>query len=344
MNIENENSDILNELKCSIDWLEFTVFDHTLVYLLDKLGYNAADFIPLAKGAIGYRNMMRHSIENIYVYYNGNKDMGIHVKITGSSVMYSLQAYVSTISVLTPFGTIGYYIDFEKFNSFLPAYIEFILSIGRFTRIDLAIDDIGCRYFSCSDVLELLKKNLCVSKFRSYQTTERNSISDNSSEGMTVYFGSRTSDVMLRLYDKGKEQKVDYEWYRWELEIKHDKADMIAQKIIQADRLGAVAIGLLSNYVRFIEYDATRRERCSMHPVWSRFVKDVETIGLTLQKGHKTVEDKEDWIKRQCLPTIAGLAKYYQGDMAFLYGNLQDHYMRLSAANRALFSGGGPKG
>lgn len=40
--------------------------------------------------------------------------------------------------------------------------------------------------------------------------------------GDTIYIGSRQSNYMIRIYDKGKEQKRDIDWIRFEIEIKKD--------------------------------------------------------------------------------------------------------------------------
>lgn len=46
------------------------------------------------------------------------------------------------------------------------------------------------------------------------------------SGSLTVYYGSKSSEVYMRCYDKAKEREredVDY-WVRWEIVLKNDKA------------------------------------------------------------------------------------------------------------------------
>lgn len=342
-NLTNENSlfnnsDVVNSLKCSIDWLEFTVTEiSSISVLLPSLGFSILDFNELAHGGMGYKQMLRHSLYEIIIMYDGNENMGIHVQVKGSAVMFALKSYIDSIMEDTVFGP-AVEIDF-KYNSFFPLFIQHILNIGHFTRIDLAVDDIGARYYTTDDVISLLQNGCCVSKFKSYQFTSKYNISSLENEGTTVYFGSRSSDILIRLYDKGKEKKVDIPWYRWECEIKHDKADVVAKKILDDTGFGSTAIGVISNYIRFVVNDNSNRSRCSLQPKWQKFIMAVEKCSLTVPKSFITVKDKEEWIKKQCMPTIAGLVKFYDGDMSFIYQHLLEHYDRLSHSQKKLFEG-----
>jgi DNA relaxase NicK len=55
----------------------------------------------------------------------------------------------------------------------------------------------------------------------------------NSDGGSTLYIGSRQSDLFARLYDKGVEQAacVPGQWWRLELEIKHERALTVARTL-----------------------------------------------------------------------------------------------------------------
>lgn len=72
-------------------------------------------------------------------------------------------------------------------------------------------------------------------------------------EATTLYIGSRESELMVRFYEKGKEQGTDLDWLRVELEIKGDKADAI---IRDCDRVGVevVAKELLRQAIPVMPY------------------------------------------------------------------------------------------
>ena len=326
-------------LECSIDWLEFTITAKMdIESSLEIFGYKTEDFVFSERGGLGYRKSARHIMQNIIVYWKGNDDMGIHYRISGQAVSYFIDRYIESNSTPTPFNTKA--LAVEEFNN--DKFIEMlkkISSLGQFTRIDLAIDDCSTSYYTTDDVVELVRDGQCVSKFRSWQNLNTRSISTNENQGHTIYFGSRKSDVFVRFYDKRLEQDKEYSWYRWELELKGIKAGAVVDMLINKDSIGAVTIGILSNYIRFIQLDRTRRENCSTEPRWERFIAGVSKLKITLNKRMVTVDSKLDWINRQCMPTIAGLVKHNEGDLTFLLKDLQTHYDRNSLANKKLFEG-----
>jgi hypothetical protein len=105
----------------------------------------------------------------------------------------------------------------------------------RCTRFDLAVD-IDDRFLSPYWDID-------GSIVTAYSTTKKTVTSD-SDGGFTIYVGSRQSDKMLRLYDKGAEQGQQPEtWYRLELEIKAGQADANWRRI--AKKPGEVAAAYL---------------------------------------------------------------------------------------------------
>lgn len=130
-------------------------------------------------------------------------DMKVHIRMTGSEC--------------------GVYRDLGGDDARL---VKFVRGVGGATsRIDLAFD-----LFDYGIDLMRIYKDWKVGKVecRARKVTPVVSgVMNNErmvAEAATVYFGSRTSDVMVRMYDKGKEQQTDLDWTRIELEIKGDKA------------------------------------------------------------------------------------------------------------------------
>lgn len=336
-------NDLISEnpktLECSIDWLEFTItIKMEIEQSLEMLGYKLDDFIFSDRGGLGYTRSARHIMQNIIVYWKGNEDMGIHYRVSGQAVAYFIDNYIEKNSVLTPFDKKALPVE-EFSNDKFMEMLKKILEVGQFTRIDFSVDDYTTNYYSTDDVVELLRDGMCVSKFRSWQNVNTRSISTNDNQGHTIYFGSRKSDVFVRFYDKRLEQGKEYTWYRWELELKGIKAGAVVDMLINKDNIGAVTIGILSNYIRFIQLDRTRRENCSLEPRWEKFIAGVKKLKITLNKRMVTVDSKLDWINRQCMPTIAGLVKHNEGDLTFLLKDLATHYDRNSLANKKLFEG-----
>lgn len=343
--LSQQNEIYFNKLYARVDWLEFTVTDYrselsvidNVAYYLEFVGLPFDLFNPTGKGGMGYRSTMRHVYENIFVFYDGSsEDMGIHIRISGSSVSYVLNSLILGSKCDTPFG-VGYDIGNEcDIENVLPLFIKRVLDIGHFTRIDLAIDDVGAQYFKVNDVYNLVNAGCVVSKFKKWQNVKGNSFTSECF-GHTLYMGSRESDVFLRIYEKGLEQDIPIDWIRWELEIKHKKADVVALQLLENKNFGSVAMGILKSYVHIVNLDNVRRTRCSENETWSAFVSDVETLRLTLPEKEKSYEDKINWIEKQCLPTLAGIIYAKGGDMSFISDNLETGFDRLCAKDKALY-------
>lgn len=337
-----------NGLYCRIDWIEFTVdtvnSDYSAFkHYLECLGFFIESFDDTQRGGIGYQRSFKHITEDIYGYFSGNSDMGIHFRVCGSAVNCFLDTYLSKYKVDTPFG-LGYDVGEYDTTYIAPMLFEYILTIGHFTRIDLAIDDIGCKYYSCGDIVDLVSKGCCVGKFKHWKNVSEKSLAS-VGLGHTVYFGSRKSDVMLRIYDKSLEQGLtSVKWIRWELELKHERADTVANFISSHKDLGYIAVGILNEYIRFIIPDNSRRCRCSVAPLWLAFIDNCSKIPLSLAPRERSIDKKVQWIDKQVKPTIAGLLTAFDGDMTFLTENLNVAFDRLNYKDKQLFlnaSGGG---
>lgn len=82
----------------------------------------------------------------------------------------------------------------------------------KITRCDVAFDffDTG---ISIEDLHKRYIEKHFLGKKKAYTFVKGKS-------GDTIYIGSRYSNYMLRIYDKGKQQKTSHDWIRFELEIK----------------------------------------------------------------------------------------------------------------------------
>lgn len=347
--IYGSDATLLNGLYLSVDWLSFTLPDPcTYSDALSLMGYSLSDFKVQSAGLNGYASQLRLDSPSCYVsvQYDGHEGMGVHVDISGSSVQSVLESYgkENRCCSFTPFGGSSFeYSDFQ--GGILVDFLKDICSIGHITRIDVAIDDIGEKYFSVSQLREIFVSSLYVSKFRTWEERAKYS-KDYQNMGHTLYLGSRKSDVMLRIYDKMKEQneKLMYAgepllsspWTRWEFEFKHGYAEKVASYLISGRSLASVAVGVLNNYLRIIVPDNARKDRCSVSPVWLAFTMSVEKLSLYCKPAPKTLVDKKSWLGRQVAPTLATVFMAEGGDMDFFYKLLDGGRSRLSASNMQL--------
>jgi hypothetical protein len=161
---------------------------------------------------------------------------------------------------------------------------------GSTSRVDIAFDlfDYGINVPRIYDDWRRGKVQARCRKARPLTEGTRNDKGE-VSEATTVYFGSRTSETMVRIYEKGKEQGVDLDWTRFELEIKGDKAVAVMS---DCARLGVGAVGkqLLREYFPSMPY---------------RFWKPLtegESVELT-SVGRKCTE-REAWIRNVVFPVL----------------------------------------
>lgn len=135
------------------------------------------------------------------------------------------------------------------------------------------------------------------------------SMTQNSSGGATLYAGSRKSEVMLRVYDKGAESgEEDYKGaIRYELELKGKRAARSARRIFEAgeDALPAYCLGTVEkfchdNLIYFPSLEGAR-----------------DQLDLTVRANETDVERRLKWLKKQVAPTVAWLIE--QGEAPAVY-------------------------
>ena len=335
--MNGEKELLTNDLAISVDWLSWTFKDAPSVeYVVNFMGYDMSSFHLLPKGASGYRSQLRHTGLAISILYDGSEDMGIHIDVSGSAIANLVQHYHDTNMCPTPFGASAYSTTSFDYTVFTDMLSE-IIKRGQITRLDIAIDDIGERYYSLDELHNIFVQKHYVSKFRSWREISEH---DNKyyKTGHTIYFGSRSSNIMFRVYDKRLEQiskkqvlEADLSpWVRWEIELKTVRAMQTASLLVAGDSLGNVAIGILSNYFRVIEPDNVRLDRCSTSPKWNEFINSVSAIRLYLPTAPKTLEQTRSWLMKQVAPSFSAVIKASGGDMDFAYKMLASGSNRIN--------------
>lgn len=317
-------------LRACIDWISFTINPlekMSALFVIDFLGFNQDDFSRMPKGANGYKSMLKLNGSSIRLLLEGKENMGIHVDVPSSGLSDLLFAWKKKNSFMTPFKTKAtQYKDFD-FNLLLDLLRE-LSNIATFTRIDLAIDDIGCNYFSCDDVMKPIEEGRLISKFRKYDNRLPRLLKDNSKTGHTIYIGSRESQIMLRIYDKKLEffhrhnSECPYKWVRWELEMKKDRANKVVDKLLETRDLSKVCMGILSQYLRFIQLDNPVKIKCSNDPVWDKFIGDMKKMSLYTPENPKNLDDTRRWIDKYVGASLSAIIEADGGSLDFIYKNL----------------------
>ena len=100
-------------------------------------------------------------------------------------------------------------------------------------------------------------------------------------EGITLYFGSEKSDIMLRIYDKAAEQGLSGEhWIRVELQLRRDRAKHFVINVFENNySIGKVFSGVLIGYLSFKQPSAdTNKSRWEIADYWLNILESLESI------------------------------------------------------------------
>jgi len=100
------------------------------------------------------------------------------------------------------------------------------------TRIDFAVDVVepGIR---ANEVYEAYHRGGVVTGARKIKRVQTHAGPRDDDPATTVYIGSRQSMQMLRIYDKGKQQRIATDWVRIEIEVKGEKADRLLEAMLR---------------------------------------------------------------------------------------------------------------
>lgn len=341
ININDSKESVVNGLTTSLDWIAFTIQEdkkNTFPTVAESLGFQTDDFIKAKTGRYGYNSRyVLNTGGHMEILCNGcNEDMGIHVVVSGSAVSDLLTAWKEKRKIETPFGEEGMEVE-ELDYTVLLDLLNMLASKAKFTRIDLAIDNIGDLYYSCDEVYQKLEDKLFVSRFRSYGRRASAQLKDGEKEGDTVTLGKRSSDTFLRVYDKGLEYKAKHgtdfssPWVRWELELKNDRANVAVKKILECKDLSFVCLGILNNYLHLTTVDAEGKH--ILDPKWDTFINQRQRVRLYVPSAPKTIKDLEIWVDKQVGAAIAAIVAAYGGTFDFFIQNMPKWMEKLNRNN-----------
>ena len=318
-------------LTAVFDWLEFTVFGLSLKDTFNtilKLPFE--DFISLEKGRYGYQNQLKWSNGNLFVMYSAINDntsdeisikstMGIHVLLTGTGCRH----YEGLDSILELLKRIY---SLEKVN---------------FSRLDMAIDDFTSRLISYDRVHKAALAGNFTSRWTKWDEITSRETATGNFLGRTMYFGSQTSNIFCRIYDKTLERRakktkeIPKKWTRLEIIYRKERAKKVVDHLMSGLSLGEVLRGTLRHYLRFLKPTTDRNKaRWPTTAWWSKLLAGVEAIKLTTQKDPKSIEEMANWVDRQIAPTMAAIVEAQEGDLGWLRSILIKGSQRLSQKHK----------
>lgn len=274
-----------------IDWVSLTFKDIKKIdEIFFLLGMEKNNFEFSESGIFGYTRNYRY--EHINLYYNPDRiEMGFHLIMSGQGCR-EYEAFM-------------FEREFEWSDFF-----DWVTTFGaHFTRLDVAIDCFE-NELNLAQVLSATRKGACVSRIKYMSEYRRVKLSDGSVYGRTLYFGSRSSEVMIRMYDK-RQERIDRNyyvpfdsWVRCELEMKSDSANKFAEIIANGNDLGMCIKGVLGNSLRFVqgtkESIAIARENNNQSKLplvkwWEEFLDGVQPLKISKKATETSIEKSTDW-------------------------------------------------
>lgn len=253
-------------------------------------------------------------------------DMGVHVILPGSALAL-LEDYSYTRRSEDDPAAGG------RITLCPDTLIQLVLdSGGKFSRVDVCQDT---DRITLADLRAALFSDHLVTKSRIIRhVVGYTRLSDEcpwSEEGGTLYVGARTSQRMVRFYDKAVEQGIkDATWTRCEVEFKSRSAQVAAQHLAAG---GSVA-DLIVSVVDFRELDKVEiedRSRCGWWHDWIGVAARVSFAGRKLQQS---VEQALAWVERAVAPTLAMLSIAGVEMKELLYRLTDRGFARLDASRR----------
>lgn len=321
-----------NGLSICLDWLSFT-FDtiYSISDVKDFLNFSETELQYFDSGSSGYRKRYKHKSHSISLLFDGSENMGVHLTVTGSAIEFFLCDFLESHYEITPFGD-GF--DFSL-GSKLSYFFKLMNEKGHFSRIDIAIDDVGQNYYSMLDLHRFNEMGLYISKSRQWKEvveteTPTSGFLPGSYTGYTIYIGSRSSDTFIRIYDKKLEQNkklkaqglplIKEKWVRWELEIKGNNCRNLSMLFSSGEKnIKEIALGVLSNYIRFIKHDNKRKDRCSTDDIWNKFLDGVSSCRIGFSSSlMDCLERKKYWLFRTCSRALYDVFSSENEDFGFL--------------------------
>lgn len=188
-----------------------------------------------------------------------------------------------------------------------------ILQDVRLTRLDVAYDDMT-GVLNIDQICDKTRLGEFVSRIRRYESIY-------GSKGNSVNFGSKGSNVFIRIYDKARERGFTdgRHWVRCELQIRKENACGFVNKLARIE-LSELYTGVLKNYLSFREANEndSNKRRWEESPWWTEFLDHVSAISIVEKPGViYNLSACEKYVLTQPVGSIKTLIKIYGVD-AFL--------------------------
>lgn len=254
-----EKERILQNDVILIDYLTCTFHGFEVPVLIEILGMVDCSWEELEYGHWGYPN--QKYCGGVSILYGASERMGVCVSLSGSGCRY-----YETYGANDWSGLLNLCVNSPDCN---------------ITRLDVALDD-------HSGLLDMDTLRV-YTDLQHYVSKSRKWIIEYGSDGSTIYFGSKKSDMLIRIYDKAAERGYDpseVHWIRVELQMRGNIAQGFSSGILHHD-IVVQYLGVLRNYLRFVEpvEDDSNKSRWPTAVFWENLLQAVASIRVWSSPG-----------------------------------------------------------
>lgn len=211
-----------------MDWIRAVIIaDNTLKHDVRNKAqelFGDVEWVESATTPFSYNHGVECEFAGFY-WHEDHPEFGIMCDMSGSRLSAARREKIAPINVLGGLYEQGW----------------------KFKRIDLAMDvyEGGGRP---REMYNEWQKGAIKTKAR--KVTIIQSRTQSGVDGETVYFGSRQSDVMVRVYDKAAERGHDADCIRVELECKGDRAIQVAESVYEQGTVKTIAALLREQFTQ----------------------------------------------------------------------------------------------
>lgn len=202
-------------------------------------------------------------------------------------------------------------------------YIQNRVKDGKYfpvniSRLDVACDLLENKRITLPFLQDCVLKRRFVCKSSQYRVEIGNVVRQ-------IYFGSPTSSRLMRIYDKGLEQKIpDYKWVRFEMQLRDDSATSFYLNLVKhGGDFARCYHGVLHDYLRFLVKPNVGDKNQSKIPMvkwWKDFLEGVGQIPQLYLPGEVyDLPALSKFLSKQCGSSLKTYIKANGGDWSELW-------------------------
>jgi hypothetical protein len=299
---------VITSLSVAVDWLSFTFRGVSVETLCAKLlALVPGEFFTAEVGRYGYEH---HLIGpgKCSVLWSGRPERAgeVHVQLPGRFCAA---------------------VDEAETREFVAWALE---AEAKPVRIDLAADDFARRVMP-SDVWQAVASGDAVTR-----TTRGRFISDRVTGGDSCEVGKRGARSFLRVYDKEAQSGGSIASVRWEVEVRDDHAQAMAERLV-TDPWGDVWSSFLVRIVDFRERAAdVNISRCPRLGWFLELVGDGVHARVRVAAPDVSFEAAVEFCERQVFPLLSAVLAGKGGDVGWLVERLMVNRDRWRVKHRLI--------